>query len=122
MPIEKDRVYFDQLALPYRPMIGTIGTAPELEGISTYLPGHHGGNMDLPCVTTGCKIHFPVKVPGALLHIGDAHAIQGEGEISGVAVEMPSEVTLNVDLVKNKAIDWPRIENEGMLSTLRVMY
>ena len=112
MPIENETVYFDQLAMPYRPMIGTIGTAPELEAVSTYLPGHHGGNMDLPCVTNGCRLYFPVKVPGALLHIGDAHAIQGEGEISGVAVEMPSEVTLKVDLMKNKAIDWPRIEND----------
>jgi len=55
MPIEKNTVYFDQLALPYRPMIGTIGTAPELEAVSTYLPGHHGGNMDLPCVTNGWR-------------------------------------------------------------------
>jgi acetamidase/formamidase len=67
--------------------------------------------MDLPCVTNGCRLYFPVKVPGALLHIGDAHALQGEGEISGVAVEMPAEVTLKVDLIKNRTIDWPRIEN-----------
>jgi len=118
MPIEKDTVYFDQLALPYRPMIGTIGTAPELEAVSTYLPGHHGGNMDLPCVTNGCRLYFPVKVPGALLHLGDAHAIQGEGEISGVAVEMPSEVTLKVGLIKNKAIDWPRIENDEYIMSV----
>ncbi len=48
-------------------------TSPELEAVSTYLPGHHDGNMDLPCVTNGCRLYFPVKVPGALLHLGDAH-------------------------------------------------
>jgi acetamidase/formamidase len=106
--IEKNKVYFDELTLPYNPMIGTIGTAPDLEAVSTYLPGHHGGNMDLPCVTNGCRLYFPVRVSGALLHLGDAHAIQGEGEISGVAVEMPAEVTLKVDLIKNKV----RIEND----------
>ena len=118
MPIKKDIVYFDKLTLPYKPMIGTIGTAPDLEAISTYLPGHHGGNLDLPCITNGCKLYLPVKVPGALLHIGDAHAIQGEGEISSAAVEMPAEVTLKVDLIKNKDLDWPRIENDEYIMSV----
>jgi amidase len=109
--IDGNRVYFDQLELPCTPMIGTIGTAPELESISTYLPGPHGGNMDLPCVAAGCRLYLPVHVPGALLHLGDAHAIQGEGEISGVAVEMPARVTLKVDLLKGGGTQWPRIEN-----------
>jgi acetamidase/formamidase len=97
-------------AIPYRPMIGTIGTAPEEEAVSSYLPGPHGGNMDIADLSPGCRVHLPVFVDGALLHIGDAHAAQGDGEISGTAVEMPSVVTLKVDLIRGRAIRWPRID------------
>ena len=115
IPIKGKKVYFGKLALPYNPMIGTIGTAPELEGISTTFPGPHGGNMDLACITHGCKLYLPVKVKGALLHLGDAHAIQGDGEISSVAVEMPAEITIKIDLVKEKAIEWPRVEDNNSI-------
>jgi acetamidase/formamidase len=71
--------------------------------------------MDLPCLTTGCKIHLPVKVDGALLHVGDVHAVQGEGEISGTALEMPATVTLKVNLIKHKDLLWPRLENEDYI-------
>ena len=111
--IENNTVYFDRIKLPYKPMIGTIGTAPhpEIEGISSsLLPGKHGGNMDLPDVCPGNKISFPIFHDGALLYVGDAHAIQGDGEISGTAVEMPAEITLKVD-VGNERINWPRIES-----------
>jgi len=111
--IENNTVYFDRVKLPYKPMIGTIGTAPhpEIEGISSsLLPGKHGGNMDLPDVCPGNKISFPIFHDGALLYVGDAHAIQGDGEISGTAVEMPAEITLKID-VSNERINWPRIES-----------
>lgn len=95
-------------------MVGTIGTAPhpENEGISSsLLPGRHGGNMDLPDVCPGSRIILPVFHKGALLYVGDAHAIQGDGEISGTALEMSAEITLNVN-VNGERINWPRIEND----------
>ena len=67
--------------------------------------------MDIPDIGIGATVYLPVRVEGALLHIGDAHAAQGEGELSGAAVEMPSLTTLTVDLIKNRPpINWPRIE------------
>ena len=63
----------------------------------------------------GNTAYFPVNVPGALLHLGDGHAAQGDGEVSGVAVEIPSQGTITVDLVKGQAIATPRVENSEYL-------
>jgi len=113
--IENERVYFsDELSLPYKPMVGTIGVAPhpEEEAFSSgVLPGRHGGNMDLPEVCPASTIFLPVFHEGALIYIGDVHAVQGDGEISGTAIEMPAEVKIRVDL-KDESLRWPMIENE----------
>ncbi|MGD0330911.1 MAG: acetamidase/formamidase family protein [Nitrososphaeria archaeon] len=118
LPIKDGKVYFDGLTLPYKPMVGTIGTAPELESILSFLPGPHGGNMDLPSITKGCKIYLPVKVEGALLHLGDVHGLQGQCEISGTGLEMPAEVTFKTDLIKGQDIDWPRLENDEYIMSV----
>lgn len=117
--IKDEKVYFsDKIVLPYKPLIGTIGTAPEAEAISAYYPGIHGGNMDLPEVTFGNKLFLPVFAKGALLHLGDVHAIQGEGEINGAGVEMPAEVTLTINLIKDKTIALPRIESPDRIMSV----
>ena len=110
--IKGRQIHFnDQITIPYEPMIGTIGTAPAIEAISSELPGPHGGNMDLPDVKPGNTLYLPVNVPGALLYAGDVHAAQGDGEICGTGIEMPSELTLRIDLVKHLNISWPRIKS-----------
>ena len=108
--IQEEKVFFDKFTIPYQPMIGTIATAPPTETLLTLYPGPHGGNMDIKEITTGSTLFLPVWVPGALLHLGDAHATQGEGELSGAAVEMPSKTTLKIDLIKGRSIQWPRID------------
>jgi acetamidase/formamidase len=112
--IEDGLISFKGLKIPYRPMIGTIGTAPhpEVECISSsMLPGRHGGNMDLPDICPGSRVSLPVFYDGALLYIGDVHAVQGDGEILGTAVEMPAEIILEVG-VSEENLEWPRIENK----------
>jgi len=115
--IKNGLVFFsDNIAIPYRPMVGTIGVAPhpEEESISSgVLPGRHGGNMDLPDLGPTSTIFLPVFHEGALLYVGDVHAVQGEGEISGTAVEMPAEVEVRVDLLEAESTNWPRVETEG---------
>ena len=64
----------DKITLPYEPFIGTIGTSPEIEAISSLVPDYYGGNMDLPDVGMGNIIYLPVNTPGALLYLGDCHA------------------------------------------------
>ena len=104
--------------IPLEPFYWTMGTAPELEAISTLAPGWHGGNMDAPDVCPGNVIYFPVNVAGALLHLGDGHAAQVDGKVSGVAVEIPTVGTMTVDLIKGKSIATPRIENPEYIMTV----
>ena len=118
-PITSEGIIYDPdlgiPKIPLEPFYGTMGTAPEMEAISTLAPGWHGGNMDAPDVCPGNTIYFPVNAPGALLHVGDGHAAQGDGEVSGVAVEIPTIGTLTVDLVKGKSISSPRIESQEFI-------
>ena len=108
----------DKITLPYEPFIGTIGTAPEIEAISSLVPDYYGGNMDLPDVAPDSVIYLPVNAPGALLYLGDCHAIQGDGELCGVALEHPTVTTVQVDLIKGWTIAWPRLETSEFYMTI----
>lgn len=108
----------DTIKIPYEPFIGTIGTAPEIEAIGALVPARHGGNMDLPDVAPGATLHLPVYVEGALLYLGDAHACQGDGELCGVAVEHRARITITVDVIKGKAIAWPRLVNDEFIMAI----
>jgi acetamidase/formamidase len=99
------------IELPLRPMLGCVGTAPaRKEAISTAAPGAFGGNMDYASMGAGVKLMLPVNEPGALLFLGDGHARQGEGEVAGTGLETSLDVEFTVELVKKKAIGWPRLE------------
>ena len=110
-PIRDGQIYWSEtLAIPYAPMLGCLGTAPDL-GVATTLPaGPHGGNMDIIEVCPGSTVHLPVFVPGAYLYAGDAHAAMGHGELSATGLEMASETVLSVQVVPKKTIPGPRIE------------
>lgn len=107
-----------EINIPLKPFIGTIGVSPASEAISTITPGRHGGNMDVPDICPGNKLYLPVEVEGALVGVGDVHAVQGDGEICGTAIEIPSIVTMKIDLIKNKKINWPRIESPDEIMTI----
>jgi amidase len=108
----------DKITLPYQPFIGTIGTSPEIEAISALQPDYYGGNMDLPDVGVDSVIYLPVNAKGALLYLGDCHAAQGDGELCGVAIEHPTVTTIQVDLIKNWTIQWPRLETKDFFMTI----
>ena len=101
----------DFLRFPWKPFMGTIATAPDLEALSTLTPFENGGNMDSPDVKPGNIVYLPVSVDGAYFFTGDCHAIQGEGELCGTALEIPAKVTLKFEIIKSKKITWPRIES-----------
>ena len=67
------------------PQIGVIGTAPAKEGVPAITPGSHGGNMDCRRIRQGSVLYLPVSVPGALLSVGDLHALMGDGETESAA-------------------------------------
>jgi acetamidase/formamidase len=74
--------------------------------------------MDLPDVCPGAVVYFPVHHKDAYLYLGDCHGTQGDGELCGVAVEIPSTTTVQVDLIKRWQIAWPRLENEQFIMTI----
>jgi amidase len=108
-----------RLSLPMSPMLGCFGVAPEdAQSISTATSGPYGGNMDYRGFAAGAVVYLPVFVTGALLFLGDGHALQSDGEIAGTGVEISMDVEFEVGLVKNKTIRWPRGENESEIFTV----
>jgi len=119
VPIKNDMAIFnDKISLPINKMIGVIGVAPkDGEDIATGVPDYHGGNMDCKEMTEGRELHLPVNVPGALLAIGDLHAVMADGEICGCGLEISGTVTVSVDVIKNKT----HIENPMLFSDTHIM-
>ena len=107
-------------SLPVRPMLGGLGVAPGngMPAISTGDTGRFGGNMDSPDVVEGNTIYFNVQQPGALLYLGDAHALQGDGETSQYGLETSMAVEFSVKVIKGKSISSPRIESPTQLIVL----
>ena len=86
--------------------------------ISTGDTGRFGGNMDFNEVVEGNTVYLPVQQPGALLYMGDAHALQGDGETTQYALETSMDVTFSVELIKGKAIGMPRVESPSQIMVL----
>jgi amidase len=119
MDVTEEGIKFNsRITLPYEPFIGTLGVSPEIEAVTSLQPDYWGGNMDLPDVAPGAIVYFPVHHKDAYLYLGDCHATQGDGELCGVAVEIASTTTIQVDLIKNWRIAWPRLENERLIMTI----
>ncbi len=100
--IKDNFIYFtDNIKVPTKPMIGSIGTAPSWGVPRSPLQGDWGGNMDCPLIIKGNVLYLPVFVEGAFLYMGDCHAIQGEGELIAT-FETAAEITLTVNLINDK--------------------
>src|SRR5580658_11019905 len=108
-----------RIELPLRPMLGCVATAPANKAaIPTSFPDNFGGNMDYNGMGAGATLMLPVFEPGALFFLGDGHARQGDGEVVGSAIETSLDVEFSVDLVKQKKINWPRLENQDFIMAL----
>ena len=107
-------------SVPVKPMLGGIAVAPGFGSppISTGDTGRFGGNMDFNEVIEGNIVYLPVQQPGALLYIGDAHALQGDGETSQYALETSMDVTFSVELIKGQSIGTPRVESPAQIMVL----
>lgn len=106
IPIEDGLAKFnDRLSFPIDPMIGVIGVAPREGSFETMVPEAHGGNMDCNRIVKGAIVYLPVFVQGALLAMGDLHALMGDGEVVICGLEIQGEVTVKVTVIKGK--EWP---------------
>ena len=118
-PIRDGKLWFDNgIQIPIRPMIGVIGTCP-VETIDGETPGEHGGNLDIKNIGAGSTVYLPVALPGALLSMGDCHALQGDGETAICGAEMCASVTVRVTVLKGQGenIPTPFVETADAVHT-----
>ena len=121
VPIKDGYAHFsDNIRLPINKMIGVIGVSPALDDgdIPCGAPDYHGGNMDCKEVKEGATLLLPVNVPGALLAMGDLHAVMADGEIGVSGLEVSGMVTVTVDIIKGKHLPLPMILNDDFVMTL----
>ena len=116
VPLDKQRMVgiFDSsgIEIPLGPFFGSMGVAPPpAKGrIHSAPPGMHAGNLDNKEMVAGTILYVPVNVPGALLHVGDGHAAQGDGEVDITALETALKGRLQLIVRKDMKLAWPRGE------------
>jgi acetamidase/formamidase len=102
-----------EIEIDLRPMLGRVAVAPRgEEEFGGLWPGDFGGNMDAVEIRQGTTVYLPIFHDGAYFYFGDAHARQGHGEVSGTGLETSVDVVLELDLLRGKTIDWPRLEDD----------
>ncbi len=97
-----------------RPFLGVLGMPPVGHGVhSTIPPRPQGGNIDCKELVAGSTLYLPIPVDGALFSAGDGHAAQGDGEVSGTAIECPSHAQVTLGLRDDLALEWPCARIDG---------
>ncbi len=125
-PIRGDKVAFPArggtVELPVAPFLGTIGVAPKGERRLSYLQGAEFlGNVDVPLCGIGATVVMRANVPGGLVSLGDAHAIQGDGEISGAAIEVQADVTVRIERIPKEQAQYvllPQINTPELIGSI----
>ena len=109
-----------QVILKLAPFWGSIGDAPPsvIHRLSSAPPGSHAGNLDNKELIAGSTLYLPVHVSGALISMGDGHALQGDGEVSLTALETSLRGTVQIFVHKGKRIRWPRAETPTHFITM----
>ncbi|WP_407174278.1 acetamidase/formamidase family protein [Bradyrhizobium sp. STM 3562] len=119
--VKRRHAVLDGIRIPLRPHFGVIAVAPrEVDFVDSIPPSYFGGNLDNWRLGKGATVYLPVAVPGALLSVGDPHAAQGDGELSGTAIECSMTGTFQVILHKKGTLagqpfadlSYPLIETE----------
>lgn len=113
---DSDRRPSSPVRIPLKPHMGIAGVAPAAEGkINSNPPGRFGGNIDNCSFIAGTRMFYPIQVPGGMFIAGDSHFAQGDGEISGTAIEGHLNVTVQLVLHKKLDIRVPILEKEDEL-------
>ncbi len=116
--ILNDTIEANSFRIPVKPVIGVIGVAPPKGEASTMEQGDFGGNLDTQEITVGSKVLLPVWVEGGLLALGDVHASQGDGEVSGQGLEVSAKVKVRVKLHRGRILDKVVVDYGGNLTIL----
>jgi acetamidase/formamidase len=115
-------LFSSEIEIPLQPFMGIMAVAPTKESwmISSRPPWRWGGNMDFNKLTTGATLYLPVFHNGAQFFTGDSHAVQGDGEINGTAIEASLTGTFQFIVHKGAGKDmvWPRAEDANYYYTM----
>jgi acetamidase/formamidase len=109
----------DGFEIELAPFLGVMGMPPPEPGVhSTGPPRRWGGNMDCKELVAGTTLYLPIPVDGALFSAGDGHAVQGDGEVSGTAIEAPTTAQVTLDVADEPKLEWPLARIDGAWITL----
>jgi acetamidase/formamidase len=119
--LDKPTDKLKDFSIPLKPMLGCVAVAPQGEwAVRTTDSGRFGGNMDYNQIVEGTTLYLPVSHPGALLFVGDGHAAQGDGELTGDALETSMDVEFTVDVIPGKNFGHPLAENSEYLISIGI--
>lgn len=119
IPIKDNKAIFNEkIQIPVNPMVGGIGVSPIGKRVKTTIPGMHGGNLDCKRISKGSIVYLPVYIRGGLLSISDVHAVMSDGEIVICGLEVYGEVTIKVDVIKNKTLPLPIVIEGNHIMTI----
>jgi acetamidase/formamidase len=119
--LEKPTDKLKNFTVPLAPMLGCVGVAPPGDGsVRTTDSGRFGGNMDYNQIREGTTLYLPVYHPGALLFVGDGHAAQGDGELTGDALETSMDIEFRVDVIPGRSTGHPLAENTEYLISIGI--
>ena len=119
--LEKPTDALKGFSVPLQPMLGCVAVAPPgTWSIRTTDSGRFGGNMDYNQIREGVTIYLPVYHPGALLFVGDGHGAQGDGELTGDALETSMDIEFTVDVLPGQSISHPLAENSEFLMSIGI--
>jgi amidase len=119
--LEKPTETLKNLTIPLQPMLGCVAVAPQGDSsVRTTDSGRFGGNMDYNQIREGTTVYLPVTHPGALLFLGDGHAAQGDGELTGDALETSMDFEFTVDLIQDRNFGHPLAETAEFLISIGI--
>lgn len=114
----------EYIKIPVNPFVGTIGVAPKYDRRSSFYKGQEWcGNVDCPDVKAGSTVLLPVHVEGALLSLGDVHGAQGNGEVTGCALECQGIIEATVRLIPKEEstyLDWPQVDSSEWIGVIAI--
>jgi amidase len=118
LKVRDGQLLVGKLSLPLRPMVGCIAVAPATGTTPSTSVGDHGGNLDTRHIAPGATVLLPVFEQGAGLVLGDCHALQGDGEMTGTPPETDAEVRIRVEVLKGLTLQRPRVLTADRFMTL----
>jgi amidase len=119
--LEKPSDALKGFVVPLQPMLGCVAVAPQGDwSIRTTDSGRFGGNIDYNQIREGTTLYLPVYHPGALLFVGDGHAAQGDGELTGDALETSMDIEFTVDVIAGRNAGHPLAETSEFLISIGI--